>query len=247
MFASIIVCCCCTIVSSTPTSLPTVIVSRKLCIKALLWLICASAVARILVISSLADVTACCGAVLIVSTCASRPVRFPSSATRYSWIFLLVLGPSVPSCSSPTIPCAARTSLLASAIERLESAASILVAWDSNGCIRTSIAWALLLIISNCSSIAGWIRLYAVSIRCCSLSICNCISLLLFPMLESASAILCWALLTISCCLRSSWSFLSICATPSLALAVCSICAFDRKPKIPILVMNISIMTAALK
>ena len=37
------------------------------------------------------------------------------------------------------------------------------------------------------------------------------------------------------------------CATPSPAIAVCSMCALDRKPKIPILVINISSKTAIVK
>ena len=39
----------------------------------------------------------------------------------------------------------------------------------------------------------------------------------------------------------------SICATPSSAAAVCSICALLRKPKIPILVMTIRIAIAGTK
>ena len=95
-----------------------------------------------------------------------------------------------------------------------------------------------------CSSIAGSMRVYAVSMRSCSLSICSCIAAFPAPMLSSASTMRCSALAIISACLVKSCSMISNCAIPSSAAAVCSMCAFDRKPKIPMLVISISTPTA---
>ena len=89
--------------------------------------------------------------------------------------------------------------------------------------------------------------MYAVSMRTCSLSIWSCIAVLPKPILASASTMRCSALVITSACLIKSCSIISNCAIPSSAAAVCSMCAFDKKPNIPMLVINIKTIVAILK
>ena len=123
----------------------------------------------------------------------------------------------------------------------------MLTSCSSKGLVLSLSLSLALCMIAFCSSIAGCILSYAVSIRSCSLSICACIAALPLPTLASASTMRSSARCITKSSLPSSSSILAICAMPSSAAAVCSMCAFDRKPKIPILVINIRTRTAMLR
>ena len=72
-------------------------------------------------------------------------------------------------------------------------------------------------------------------------------SVLRLPELDSALLIFSSALAMISFCRVISVAARSICATPSCAFDVCSMCALDKNPKIPILVINIRTTTLTLR
>ena len=140
------------------------------------------------------------------------------------------------STSSPLIVASYSLALLSS----LTSSSVILVSWSSYGLVLSASLSLASAIIFCCSSIAGLIRSYALSIRCCSFSICALISSLRLPVLFSASFIFTSARSIIACCLASSVSIRATCSTLSILAEVCSMCAFDKKPNMPMLVINIS-------
>ena len=129
----------------------------------------------------------------------------------------------------------------------LTNSSVILVNWSSYGLVLSASLDLASAMIFCCSSIAGLIRSYALSIRCCSFSICAFISSLRLPVLFSASFIFISARSIIACCLASSVSIRATCSTLSILAEVCSMCALDKKPNIPMLVINISTTTARAK
>ena len=122
----------------------------------------------------------------------------------------------------------------------LSKSASIL----SNSLWNNAVTFA---IITFCSAIAGWIRVYALSIRVCSVSICCCMPASTPLSVSSNCTIRSSARATSTSCLSSSFCIVSTRAILSSLALVCSMCALLRKPKMPMLVINISTTTDMLR